>query len=380
MNLFHQSRFADFDFNVGNGAEYIVVGGDYLVFSSAGIIQRISLVAPEKGSLDFWRIESLVEDEVTILYQGTFSQVEERFKLVKDRSRHRRECISLTSFKALLVVSLLTAVAACALVTFGQRHDLRVPVSSQDQIDFSKLVDAMKLSGTDYGQLLPSLAQRSEMSPEALRGQTPGTQQVVPELRPQSEEAVASKGPGNGLPKYSPDMYKEDHTLPVAVEKPSVSAPEAKQDKQVSEKNSSSTALENELANELQSELKKLSPDQAADVLRKVSMLTPGQLTGEALASLPPNIRTIIEKVNADNGRGSQTTPGITTADEKGVPTKIIMLPPSVVDNYRTHDGIASIPENSSWQARGNPVVHLPLPGGGDIQNVTDLERFGLKP
>jgi hypothetical protein len=376
MSLFRQKHFPDFDFNVGTGAEYIVVGGDYLVFSSSGILQRISLVSPEKDGAGSWRIESLVVGDVNLLYQGTFTQVEERFKLIKGRARGRRSSSSSTSFRALLIASLLAAVSVCGLLHVGQRHDPRVQVSSQDQIDFSELVDAMKLSGMDYGQLLPTLTQRAEMTPEALRGVPPTAQQVVPEVKTQVERAPETETAGNGLPKYSPDLYKEPQTLPVAASPSEKTEPTAEPEKIEAEQRPVNDAAQSNVAAELKQELAKLSPDEAAEVLRKVSMLTPGQMTGDALASFPPNLRVLIEQANS----GETNEAGILTTDESGVPIKVIMLPGSVIDKFRTHDGISSIPENTSWQARGNPTVHLPLPGGGDIQNVTDLEKFGLKP
>lgn len=373
MGFLRHTGFSDFDFNIGSGTEYVLVGGDYLVFSAAGIIQRVSLAAPEKGSPANWRIESLIEGEVNVLYEGSFTQVEERFRLIKDRARRDAPGNQRTSFKSLLLVSLLVAVSVCALLGPSHRYEPRSPVSGQDQIDFSELVDAMKMTGMDYSHLLPSLAERSEMSPEALRqgGKEPITQ-VVPDLKPQGEgkQGEEAASPTTGLPKYSPDLYKEDQTLPV--EKPTEKASVGI--------NQGAASKPADLNAEIEAELKKLSPEQASEVLRKISMLTPGQMKGEALASLPANLRNLIERTNAEASQAPKQTPGIETTDEKGVPTKLIILPPKVIDNYRTHDGISSIPENSSWQARGNPTVHIPLPGGGDIQSVSDLEKFGLKP
>lgn len=373
MGLLRQTSFSDFDFNIGSGTEYVLVGGDYLVFSAAGIIQRVSLAAPEKGSSANWRIESLIEGEVNVLYEGNFTQVEERFRLIKDRARLGAPG-QRTSFKSLLLVSLLTAVSACALLTPSHRYEPRLPISGQDQIDFSELVDAMKMTGMDYTHLLPSLAERSEMPPEALRqGGKEANTQTVPDLKTQGGDKPGEEAatPTTGLPKYSPDLYKGDQTLPV--EKPTEKT-------SAGNINQAPGSKQADLNAEIEAELKKLSPAEASEVLRKISMLTPGQMKGEALASLPANLRSLIERTNVEASKASEPVPGIETTDEKGVPTKLIILPPKVIDNYRTHDGIASIPENSSWQARGNPTVHIPLPGGGDIQSVSDLEKFGLKP
>jgi hypothetical protein len=374
MGLLRQTSFSDFDFNIGNGTEYILVGGDYLVFSAAGIIQRVSLSAPDKGSSTSWRIESVIEGEVNVLYEGSFTQVEERFRLIKDRARRGAPASDRTSFKSLLLVSLLTVVSACALLGQTHRYEPKLPVSGQDQIDFSELVDAMKMTGMDYSRLLPPLAERSMMTPEAIRQENrESITQVVPDLKPQggdkSGEAAASAP--TGLQKYSPELYKADQTLPIdkPIEKPSTD--------NVSQTPASQPGA---LNGEIEAELKKLSPEQASDVLRKISMLTPGQMKGDALASLPASLRGLIEKTNAEASHVSNPTPGIETTNEQGVPTKMIILPPKVIDDYRTHDGISSIPENTSWQARGNPKVHIPLPGGGDIQSVSDLEKFGLKP
>jgi hypothetical protein len=378
MRLFRQTGFSDFDFNIGSSSEYVLVGSDHVVFSAGGILQRISITAPDKGSTGSWRIESLVEDETNVLYEGNFIQVEERFRLIKNRARDGSPANRRTTFMSLLMVSLLTAVSACALLGMTHRHDSRSQVSGQDQVDFSELVDAMKMTGMDYSHLLPSLAERSEASPEALRQAGKEPIQMVPDLKPQVDAKQGSESAAQtpGLPKYSPDLYKDDQRLPV--EKPAEKAA-AGNVSQAAPVSKPGTDLDTEIA----AELKKLSPTEAAEVLQKISMLTPGQMKGDALASLPPNLRSLIERTNAEASAGSVPTkpaPGIVTTDEKGVPTKLIMLPPKVIDDYRTHDGISSIPENSSWQARGNPTVHIPLPGGGDIQSVSDLEKFGLKP
>jgi hypothetical protein len=88
----------------------------------------------------------------------------------------------------------------------------------------------------------------------------------------------------------------------------------------------------------------------------------------------------LLDQVQADADASDE--PGTAPKDnvQDGVPTKLIMLPEQVIDGYRGHDGIASLPENSSWQARGNPAVHIPLPGGGDIKSVEDLKAFGVQP
>ncbi len=379
MRLFRQSGFSDFDFNIGSSSEYVLVGSDHVIFSTGGILQRISIATPDKGSSGSWRIESLTEGEVNILYEGNFIQVEERFRLIKERARGEAPANRRTTFTSLLLVSLLTAVSACALLHLTHAHQPKSHVSGQDQVDFSELVDAMKMSGMDYSQLLPSLADRSNLSPEALRQVGKELTKAVPEVKPQAqaETKPATEGSAQdaGLPKYSPDLYKDDQTLP-----PQKPAEQTAGDK-VGQ--STDTKLGKELDAEIAAELKKLSPTEAAEVLRKISMLTPGQMKGDALATLPPNLRNLIERTNSEGNSAPDQTkpaPGIVTTDEKGVPTKLIMLPPKVIDDYRTHDGISSIPENSSWQARGNPTVHIPLPGGGDIQSVSDLEKFGLKP
>lgn len=379
MRLFRQSGFSDFDFNIGSSSEYVLVGSDHVVFSTAGILQRISIAAPEKSSTGNWRIESLVDGEVNVLYEGNFIKVEERFRLLKDRARGESPANRRTSFTSLLLVSLLTAVSACALLHLTHFHQPKSPVSGQDQVDFSELVDAMKMTGMDYSHLLPSLAERSNLSPEALRQAGKEPTQVVPDVKTNGQPDTKADADGSaktpGLPKYSPDLYKDDQTLPA--QKPGAQPAGDK----VSQ--ATDTKLGTELDAEIAAELKKLSPTEASEVLRKISMLTPGQMKGDALATLPPNLRSLIERTNAEaNSAPDQTkpAPGIVTTDEKGVPTKLIILPPKVIDDYRTHDGISSIPENSSWQARGNPTVHIPLPGGGDIQSVSDLEKFGLKP
>lgn len=374
MGILRQTKFSDFDFNIGSGTEYIVVGGDYLVFSASGILQRVSLVSPEKGAPNTWRIESQVEGEDYLLYEGTYTQADERFRLIKDRARRAPFGGQRTSFKSLLLVSLLTAVSACALVGLSNRQELRTSVSGNDQIDFSELVDAMKMSGMDYSHLLPSLADRSEMPPAALRqASREAITQVVPDLKPQGQDKLGGETAEatTGLPKYSPGLYNDDQRLPVS-----------KADEAASTDTNSSVPVSEPaaLSEEIKAELNKLSPDQASEALRKISMLTPGQMKGDALASLPDSLRELIEKTAMDESQETRPTPGIDTTDEQGVPTKLIILPPKVIDDYRTHDGISSIPENSSWQARGNPTVHLPLPGGGDIQTVSDLEKFGLKP
>ena len=379
MRLFRQTGFSDFDFNIGSSGEYVLVGSDHVVFSAAGILQRISIAAPDKGSTELWRIESLVEGEISVLYEGNYVQVEERFRLIKGRARGEGSANRRTTFTSLLMISLLTAVSMCALLHLAHDKRPKSPVSGRDQVDFSELVDAMKMSGMDYSHLLPSLAERSNLSPEALSQAGKEPTQLVPDVRPpaqvEPEQTTNRSAQPPGLPKYSPDLYKEDQTLPV--HKPA----EQPADGKVSQ--SPETKLGTELGAEIAEELKKLSPTEASEVLRKISMLTPGQMKGDALVSLPPNLRSLIERTNAEATSTldqSKPAPGIVTTDEKGVPTKLIMLPPKVIDDYRTHDGISSIPENSSWQARGNPTVHIPLPGGGDIQSVSDLEKFGLKP
>lgn len=136
--------------------------------------------------------------------------------------------------------------------------------------------------------------------------------------------------------------------------------------------------------------LKDMTPEQAADALRKISMLSPEQLNGQSLDGLPPAIQALIKGATVENAdvKGNtndkanekKATPGQLTTDEQGVPTKIIILPQPVIDQFRSEDGIASIPENQSWQAKGNPTVRLPLPGGGDIKSVEDLKKFGFAP
>lgn len=95
-------------------------------------------------------------------------------------------------------------------------------------------------------------------------------------------------------------------------------------------------------------------------------------ITPEMLAQLPHEVAQLLK----ENGLLANMEKPVR---EAGVPYAIIRLPEAVIDSYRGKDGIAAIPLNDSYAALGNKVS-IPLPGGGDIKGVEDLEAFGFKP
>lgn len=56
---------------------------------------------------------------------------------------------------------------------------------------------------------------------------------------------------------------------------------------------------------------------------------------------------------------------------------KVIRLPDSVLDQYRSDYGISAIPEVNSWVESGE-MINLPFPGGGNVDSIKAYEEFGL--
>lgn len=375
FSLFNQ-KFSDFEFIPGNASEYVLIADDHVVFSIAGVMQRISILQTSDSKDGVWKIESNVEGESYVLYEGSYSAVCDRFQMIRSRlSSTRRPS---TGFSTLLALSLAAALGFGSLAHLkippaGPAEFAATPIAQNSSLSASPdqvlaVLETLRASGADMSALLAPLASRAQVQmPERPTSSPPAGLPLandgapvrlgskvapVPTTSTNSEVAVS-----NGRPELVTPPLQATTSSPDGIQ--ATPAP-ANNDPMIDK-------------------LKALPQDQAVEALQTLRMLRPEQLQGEALNSLPADVRAIIESAQVDE-QAEPEAPGIQSSDENGVPTKLIILPPQVIDTFRSYDGIASIPENQSWQAKGNPTVHLQLPGGGDIKTVEDMERFGIKP
>lgn len=122
-------------------------------------------------------------------------------------------------------------------------------------------------------------------------------------------------------------------------------------------------------------------PDKASEDVDKMkqvlALISAGtKISPDLAAQLPHDLAEQLKKAGA-----------IQTADEanavaaaQGRPTfAVIKIPPAILEQYRDADGILSIPDENSWAATGGNVL-IPPPGGGDITQAGDFEKFSLQP
>ncbi len=359
-----------FDFQPGQGFDFAYLNSDKVTFAAGGLetVVRIST----RG--DLFTIVSQVGDEQTELFAGTYDEVGAHFQTIRERVfPKKRPPSNAGRWKLLVGASVLTMAA----ILLGMSISTTLRVDSEPR---PALAPAM--SPDDMRMLREYL-----MGPLAA-GKLPnhnGSSQA------QATDQTPVHDGGNmlGVPSYQPDLYKDQKPgVPVST---SAAAPDpVKSDIKIesgAKPDESGRAAEpvkaedvGGLKEKVSAALKesKLTKEQAEKALNEISMLTPEQMQGASLDNLPPEVRQmVLDQVQTD----AQSKPDPQTDNQQGgIPTKIIMLPEQVIDGYRGHDGIASLPENSSWQARGNPAVRLPLPGGGDIKTVDDLKAFGVQP
>jgi hypothetical protein len=377
---------ASFDFQPGRGYDFAYLNQDQINFVISGMQTRLRIST--RGDL-FTIVSETNEDEFE-LCSGTYDQIGERFRLItervfpsgrsKDRLRSRRLLLGISA-------------AAMLVFLFGASYLVHPIINGTD----SPIVAGHDASLDDLRMLREFLLNREAAADAAgklanLGVQSPG--------QPTTGAPVTDGNNALGVPGYRADLYNDDkpvQTSPVAKTPNSqvvtatplgstaapaaVTQPVPVQSEAKPAEAPASTGDVAALKDKVTSQLKNsnLTKEQAEKALREISMLTPAQLKGASLDNLPPEVRQmLLDEMQQDGNANDQAAPKDTVQD--GVPTKLIMLPEQVIDTYRGHDGIASLPENSSWQARGNPAVRLPLPGGGDIKSVEDLKAFGVQP
>ncbi len=463
MNLslrkMHQNRIG---LTLGEGFDFAFTAEDYVIISSAGVWTRIGIgyldgKEPDNGGAvkRTWTLESDVGNEHFVLFHGSYQDVHSAFEMLKaDLQNYRKQSRPVQTGKSLLSFIGGTSIVLCAF--FGLVYGLnllpsrglieRAPIMEQpngNERDKSggqptpeqllKFMQLMTKGNPDYRALMPLANGTPATNDGSLQRQLPMSIETTPKAKTPDDlkksEPPVTLGNALGLPSYSPSLYKDaapaDATreakpapaqLPekapqINSEAPKAEPTNASASDKVSDAVSTVPNLKDKpqdenaaLKNSIKDSLKGMSAEQAADALRKISMLSPEQLKGQSLENLPPEIQALIRNAasaqpmaekpptatDQDNTsaketdkqpeKAASTAPGELSTNENGVPTRLIILPQPVIDQLRTDDGIASIPENQSWQARGNPTVHLPLPGGGDIKTVEDLKKFGFQP
>jgi hypothetical protein len=436
-------------FLLGAGFDFVFVNDDYVIFSSQGSTTRIGIGPVKSGQEDNlptggeWEICSLVDDQKTAIFIGSYTDATRLFNKLKasvvaNRPKKSTWKASVAAFGGGVVLAGIFALTVMVCSGSLNRPTTGAENPSQKLLQFIQMMNQRNagyrnLSGLPDAQN-PSGGNTTNPGANAPQKQMPMNIKPNPEPVTQKDGTPVTLGNDIGLPSYSPDLYKDDtqkgpQTAPKsettdgqnaskdtkADSKPSTvpAPPELKSEKsfEATPKSNSEVSkpdaekvntdkpgsgdqskADNTLKDAVASNLKGMSAEQAADALRKISMLSPDQLQGQSLDSLPVEIQSLIKKAVSDSATktapqktsnatdSASSAPGELTTDGNGVPTKLIILPTPVIDQYRTDDGIASIPENQSWQARGNPTVHLPLPGGGDVKSVDDLKKFGFEP
>jgi hypothetical protein len=366
-----------FDFQPGTGFDFAYSSRDKITFAASGLetVIRIST----RG--DMFTLISQIGEQETELTAGTYKEVGEHLEIIRQRVFPPRKKGLVLSKPA--ISSVVLALAAAALYSTLLTSHVRFrsdaqPVAASQQVSPEDLQNLREylMSGMAAGKL-PNL------------NTVPGSKTV--------EGAPVADGANIlGVPSYQPKLYDDGQAKPEAAASaapvatpvpPTTGEPKSDQKPKPEAKSTAPSSAAKDAAevsalrDKVTESLKgsNLSKAQAEKALNEISMLTPQQLSGASLDSLPPEVRQmLLDQVQADAkvDAGSETKDNV----QDGVPTKIIMLPEQVIDGYRGHDGIASLPENSSWQARGNPAVHIPLPGGGDIKSVEDLKAFGVEP
>lgn len=367
------SPLADFNFRAGQGFDFAYFNRYKLSFVTSGAenVVRVST----RG--DLFTIVNQSEMGENELFAGSFDEVGEKFKAIQD-AVFPKSCSTKTNWWKVLGVSLLVLLGATFLKpVVATAPQYRGP-SFDQQLTPAQMRELLGvITGNTAPGIDPNKLPDIPVSPETTKTDT------VP----------VSSGGVLGLPAYQPDLYKDgaaekpksaqpENPVPPPAQNPAAEAKpvaDAKPVASAAPTGSDATALKNQVATSLKQS--GMSKEDAERALREISMLSPSQLSEASLDSLPPNVRQLLlDQIAADKDSKSTEAKNTDESSQGGVPNKLIMLPQQVVDNYRGHDGISSLPENSSWQARGNPSVRLPLPGGGDIKSVDDLKAFGVQP
>jgi hypothetical protein len=374
-----------FDFQPGTGFDFAYSSRDKITFAASGLetVIRVST----RG--DLFTLISQIGEQETELTAGTYKEVGEHLELIRKRvfpPRPRGIVLSKLTLSVSFIA--LAAVLFCTVVTERQAFlaNIAQRTAASQQVspeELQNLREYLMQSPVGAGKL-PNLntvprAKATDGAPVAdganMLG-VPSYQQKLYEdapAKPEATQPIVPPAPADSTPVTVPAV-KVDPKPPADV-KAEVTTPNptaAQDEAEVS-------ALKEKVTERLKGS--NLSKAQAEKALNEISMLTPQQLTGASLDSLPPEVRQmLLDQVQADADASDELGTAPKDNVQDGVPTKLIMLPEQVIDGYRGHDGIASLPENSSWQARGNPAVHIPLPGGGDIKSVEDLKAFGVQP
>jgi hypothetical protein len=370
-----------FDFQPGTGFDFAYSSRDKITFAASGLETTIRIGT--RGDL-FTLISQIGEQEAE-LTAGTYKEVGEHLDLIRRRvfpTRPKGLVLSKPVIGSVILALVAAALCSTLLTSHLQvRRDAQQTAASQQVSpeELQNLREYLMQSPVGAGKLpnlntVPASTDGAPVADGANMLGVPSYQQKLYEdapAKPEAAQPIVPPAPPISTPATVP-AAKVDPKIPADVKaQVTTPTPTAAQDE------AEVSALKEKVTERLKGS--NLSKAQAEKALNEISMLTPQQLTGASLDSLPPEVRQmLLDQVQADASDELGTAPKDNVQD--GIPTKLIMLPEQVIDGYRGHDGIASLPENSSWQARGNPAVHIPLPGGGDIKSVEDLKAFGVQP
>lgn len=96
----------------------------------------------------------------------------------------------------------------------------------------------------------------------------------------------------------------------------------------------------------------------------RAAMASGQQVTASMLEGLP---ESIVEEFSQS----------IAVAEDEEDQERLVSLPQNMIPRDRY--GIPSLPQENTWVYYGGRII-LPLPGGGTIASVSDIEEFGLEP
>lgn len=361
----------NFGFRSRQGFDFVFANEDKISFVSPGAATVVRIGTRD----DQFTIVSESEFSQIELFSGSYDEVGEHFKAIRSQVFSTSRTQRLARWKA-IGIAVIAMAATIGAVRPSLSWFLPDPVSNP-----------MMLTPDQLREVFLDLQRQTLLS-----GPNTGALPNLGKDAPQTGSEAAGDGGGNmlGVPTYQNNLYDGKQLTEAPVGSPDdrqATSPEGNQVERSDDVKAKTKLEADEVSNlkeQVSSRLKQsgLTKEEAEKALRDISMLSPSQLSRASLDSLPPNVRQLVlDQMDRNTASDKSDTQSVEKDNvEEGVPTKIIMLPEQVIDSYRGHDGIASIPENSSWQARGNPAVSIPPPGGGDIKTVEDLKAFGMKP
>lgn len=111
--------------------------------------------------------------------------------------------------------------------------------------------------------------------------------------------------------------------------------------------------------------------DELAAMRSAVERIRRGEVVPpEVVAALPHEIAASLREMDA-----------LPTAEETATAAgrRLVTLPEDVRRRWRDEAGLPTVPPADTWTSLGGGL-RIPLPAGGDISTVEDLEAFGLEP